>query len=247
MEITFLGTSHGDPEVDRHCSSTLYRIGDIGYLIDAGSPVRASLVRDGMDFDKLRTIFISHMHVDHFGGLVDVMANQQKYNHRTTIYLPEPQAEGAIRAYADLGHRLDAEEMITFQGVTPGEFYQDDLLKVTAVPTQHLQNEHVNAPSFAYILEDGQHRVLHTGDLRCDFSDFPYQHCLPGTICICELTHYRIEDHLEKLAALPLKRMIFNHVGPGYRGEKGLKRFNDFAKQVPYPCHVATDMERIKL
>lgn len=39
MKITFLGTGHGVPSPDRHCSATLVEVGGKRYLIDAGAPV----------------------------------------------------------------------------------------------------------------------------------------------------------------------------------------------------------------
>ena len=45
MRITTLGTSHGDPTYCRFNSSNLIEIAEASYLIDAGAPVDALLVR----------------------------------------------------------------------------------------------------------------------------------------------------------------------------------------------------------
>ena len=70
MKITFLGTSHGVPLASRYCSSTLVECGDNAYLIDGGAPVADLLIRYGIPYEKLRGVFVTHMHSDHTFGLL---------------------------------------------------------------------------------------------------------------------------------------------------------------------------------
>ena len=65
MKIITLGTSHGDPTVTRFNSSTLFRTGTADYLIDAGSPVNALMIRRNIPLSALRAVFITHQHEDH--------------------------------------------------------------------------------------------------------------------------------------------------------------------------------------
>ena len=69
MRITTLGTSHGDHTYCRFNSSTLVDVGGELYLIDAGEPVTALLVRAGISPERLRAVLITHMHSDHVNGL----------------------------------------------------------------------------------------------------------------------------------------------------------------------------------
>ena len=65
MKIITLGTSHGDPTVTRFNSSTLFQIGTADYLVDAGAPVNALLIRRNIPLSALRAVFITHQHEDH--------------------------------------------------------------------------------------------------------------------------------------------------------------------------------------
>ena len=67
-KIITLGTSHGDPTCCRFNSSTLFKIGEASYLIDAGAPANALMIRHGFKLHDLKAIFITHMHEDHVGG-----------------------------------------------------------------------------------------------------------------------------------------------------------------------------------
>ena len=63
MKVTLLGTSHGDPTYCRFNTSTLLEVENYGaVLIDAGTPVLAMLIRQQIPLEKLRAIFITHMH-----------------------------------------------------------------------------------------------------------------------------------------------------------------------------------------
>ena len=64
MKITFLGTSHGVPSEERYCQSMLLEIGENAYLIDAGAPVMNILLRRHFDLNRLKAIFLTHMHGD---------------------------------------------------------------------------------------------------------------------------------------------------------------------------------------
>ena len=56
----FLGTSHGDPSLTRFCSSTLYSLGGTKILLDAGEPVSALLIRNGVRPADLDAVFLTH-------------------------------------------------------------------------------------------------------------------------------------------------------------------------------------------
>ena len=64
MKITFLGSSCGVPQSDRYCSSAMIECGDRLYLLDAGAPVTDLLTRRGIDFARIKGVFITHMHED---------------------------------------------------------------------------------------------------------------------------------------------------------------------------------------
>ena len=68
--IVLLGT-HGGPSIDpmRSEPATLLVIGGTPYLIDAGEGTAERLTAAGQPVTSVRTIFITHHHLDHTAGL----------------------------------------------------------------------------------------------------------------------------------------------------------------------------------
>ena len=64
MKITFLGTSHGAPCAERHCSCTMVEVNGALYFIDAGAPLTDVVLRAEKHPDQMRAIFkIGRAHV----------------------------------------------------------------------------------------------------------------------------------------------------------------------------------------
>ena len=243
MKITTLGTSHGSATYCRFNSSTLYEIGGILYLIDAGEPADGLLTRLGIRASSLRAVFVTHMHGDHAAGLdalVKAMCKYRKEEKLPEIFLPE---EGAAEALAVWMHAIhvNPERGAEFRVTREGVIYDDGNLRVTAVPTGHMTwSTHEETPCFAYILEAEGKRILHTGDLRGDFSDFPGG---DGTwdLCVCEATHFQMETAVPLMNRARYGRMIFTHIANRWHGEEGEKALLAAVKELPCPVSIAHD------
>ena len=92
MRLTFLGTSHGSHTYSRTNSSTLLEVNDSHYLIDCGEPATGTLVSSGIGLDRLRALFVTHLHADHVGGLAqltNMLVKQGEPSRVVTYCLPE--------------------------------------------------------------------------------------------------------------------------------------------------------------
>ena len=241
MKIITLGTSHGDPTASRYNSSTLLECNGAFYLLDAGAPVAASLIRRGIDISSLRGIFLTHMHEDHFGGLSGLLKHLTKYppSSPVPVYLPEDAGE-AFKSLLAVSHRPLSDEAATFKLLKKGLVYEDGNLTIEAIPTRHAENEGRNFPSFGFSIhsKSGKH-YLHTGDLKHDFSDFPGEYCTPDTVCVCELTHYPWSCAEPVLKNIKLTRMIFSHIGNQWK--------SGTVFDLPYDNIIAEDGDEFKL
>ena len=74
FDVVFLGTGAAVPVPSRGTTSQFLDIHSHSYLIDAGEGVQLALRKNQRRFQKLRGVFISHMHGDHVLGLPGLLS-----------------------------------------------------------------------------------------------------------------------------------------------------------------------------
>jgi len=75
FEITILGSSSATPIYNRNPSSQLLNVNDRLFLIDCGEATQQQMLRFGIKAQKIEHIFISHLHGDHYLGLVGLLSS----------------------------------------------------------------------------------------------------------------------------------------------------------------------------
>lgn len=243
MTITTLGTSHGNHTYCRFNSSTLIEAGGHSYLIDCGEPVNGLMIRARKPFSELQAVFVTHMHEDHVGGLPDLIKILVKYAkglRRVHVLLPEEAAAAGLGAWLQAMHvAWPSPEIAVRSFAAPGRIYDDETLTVDAVATRHLAHDGV--PTCAFVLHLEGHRIVATGDLRHDFSDFPeVARREPCDLCLCEMTHFRPETALPVLQASPIRRLLLNHIHDPWHGD-GEETLRRLLAPLPYPFDIAHD------
>ena len=74
FELTILGSSSATPIYNRHPPSQLLIIRDHHFLIDCGEGTLTQLLNYRIKYHKITHIFISHLHGDHYLGLVGLIS-----------------------------------------------------------------------------------------------------------------------------------------------------------------------------
>ncbi len=242
--ITTLGTSHGSHTYCRFNTATLVEVGDVSYLIDAGSPASALMLRGEKRIQPLRGVFLTHMHEDHAGGLPGVIKALLKApdpGQHTDVFLPEVEARAGLEAWL-VAIRL----RWPLRTVRDGPIYEDDLISLEATRTKHLSDRYGPA-SFSYRMTIGDKRIVFTGDLSSDFSDFPaFAKSEPCDLCVCEMTHFPPEAALPTLMDSPIGRLVFNHIHDPWHGP-GEARLRAFFDELPYEFHIAHDGDEFEV
>lgn len=79
MQLTFLGTSAGKPTKERNVSAVglEFEQDDKWYLFDCGEATQHQLMRSRLSSGKLSTIFITHLHGDHYFGLPGLLSSKK--------------------------------------------------------------------------------------------------------------------------------------------------------------------------
>lgn len=79
MELTFLGTSAGQPTKERNVSALGLKFGlnKKWYLFDCGEGTQRQIIQSSLSIENLDSIFITHLHGDHYYGLPGLLSSKK--------------------------------------------------------------------------------------------------------------------------------------------------------------------------
>ena len=91
ISLTILGCHSATPRVNAHPTAQYLEINSRHFLIDCGEGTQSQMRKYKVGFSKINHIFISHLHGDHFYGLIGLIStfgilNREK---KLTVYGPK--------------------------------------------------------------------------------------------------------------------------------------------------------------
>lgn len=75
FEVTILGSSSATPVYNRNPTAQLLNCNEKFYLIDCGEGTQQQLIKYGYKASKIDFVFISHLHGDHYFGLIGLLSS----------------------------------------------------------------------------------------------------------------------------------------------------------------------------
>ena len=92
FEVTILGSASATPVYNRNPTAQLLNCNERHYLIDCGEGTQQQLIKYGFKASKIDYIFISHLHGDHFFGLVGLLSSLHLNGRTKPLQLFAPPA-----------------------------------------------------------------------------------------------------------------------------------------------------------
>ncbi len=90
MKLTVLGCYAATPRTFTNPTSQVLEINNELFLIDCGEGTQVELRRHKIKFGKIKHVFISHLHGDHFYGLVGLISTFMLLNRKTELHIYGP-------------------------------------------------------------------------------------------------------------------------------------------------------------
>jgi ribonuclease BN (tRNA processing enzyme) len=229
MKLTVIGSSDAFGSGGR--LQTCFHVAHAGgeFLIDCGATSLIGLARQGIDPNRIKTIFVTHLHGDHYSGLVWWLIHAIHVAHRTeplTVVGPEgiekrflTTAEALFPGATKTERRFDLR-FVTFKERVPIEM---GAVRVTPFEVSHPSG----APPYALRFEVDGRTLAFSGDTEWVENLIPAASGADLFICECSafekearfhLNWRTIEKNLDRLGA---RRYLLTHMGPEMLANRG--------------------------
>ncbi len=140
LKLTILGCHSATPRTDAHPTSQFLEINGRFFLIDCGEGTQTQLRKYKVKFSRIKHVFISHLHGDHFFGLIGLISTFSLLNRQTELHIFAPKgAEEIIKL--QLKHTKSWLHFpLYFHELTAKEselIFEDDKVEVHTIPLDH--------------------------------------------------------------------------------------------------------------
>jgi ribonuclease Z len=140
MKLTILGCYAATPRTLSNPTSQVIEVKNRLFLIDCAEGTQVQLRKSKVKFSKINHIFISHLHGDHFYGLVGLISTFMLLNRESDLHVYAPKgikeiillqlrASGSYTGYNLYFHELESK--------TSEILFEDDRVVVKTIPLNH--------------------------------------------------------------------------------------------------------------
>ena len=140
FELTILGSNSALPTSDRYPTAQVLNILGRFFLIDCGEGTQIQLRRNKIGFGKIKHIFISHLHGDHYYGLIGLISTMNLLGLKTDIHIYAPsEIKNLIQAQLDF-LKADLNLNLIFHPLNfkkPQQIFADKRVEVFSFPLKH--------------------------------------------------------------------------------------------------------------
>lgn len=226
MNIHFIGTCAGtEPMPGRKHASVVLETQDRLYWFDAGEGCSYTAHLIGLDLLKTCKIVISHTHMDHIGGLGNLLWNIRKLTYarkqphaygNVDVYIPNMETwQGLMLLLKNTEGNFVTDFTVSGMQVNDGLVFDDGIMKVTAYSNSHMDRQSPDwRQSFSYEIECEGKRIIYSGDLgKLEDLDLLLTAGKPNDALMIETGHYHMDRVYEYLKDKEIRQIFFCHHG----------------------------------
>ena len=140
MKLTTLGCHSASPRDKARTTAQLLEMRGHLFLIDCGEGTQMALRQSSAKFARIKHIFISHLHGDHFYGLAGLISTFQLQGREAElhIYAPKGAKEAMLLLLKVSGaHMVFPLHFHELEGKESQLIFEDDKVAVTTIPLDH--------------------------------------------------------------------------------------------------------------
>ena len=227
FSVTILGAGSATPMLGRHPSSQLLTYENETFLIDCGEGTQYRLLEQKIRPGKLKAIFISHLHGDHYFGLIGLISSLNLGGRTEELYLFGPRGLDEILTIQFKYSQTPLHFPIHFTATDTTISYQlfeNHFFTVHTIPLEHripcagflfrekphkrklIKEKLVEDMPYDYLrqLKNGEDVFDEAGNLLFSFEAFTLPAPPPRSYAYCSDTRYdaRIADYIKGVSLL---------------------------------------------
>ncbi|HMR91458.1 MAG TPA: ribonuclease Z [Chitinophagaceae bacterium] len=138
LAVTILGNNSAVPAFDRHPTSQVVTLDGQNFLVDCGEGTQIQMINYKIRRSRISHIFISHLHGDHYFGLIGLINSFSLLSHQQElhIYGPAPLNE-IISLQLKVADTRMCYPLHLHSISGPGVLVDNDRIEISCFPTQH--------------------------------------------------------------------------------------------------------------
>ena len=140
FKLTILGCNSAVPTLERHPTAQLLNANERFFLIDCGEGTQVRLKEYQLNFQRINHIFISHLHGDHYFGLIGLISSMHLLGRNKDLHI---YAHRELKAIIDLQLSTSNTELnypLFFHPISESNeqvLYEDDKISINNLILNH--------------------------------------------------------------------------------------------------------------
>ena len=157
LSVTILGNNSAVPAFNRHPTSQVVTQDGVSYLVDCGEGTQIQMIKYKVRRSKITHIFISHLHGDHYFGLVGLLNTFNLLAHKQELHVFGP---APLQQIIELQFNVSESSTcypLHFHTITaPGVLVDNEKIRISCFPTTH----RIECYGFLFEEKEGKRKLL---------------------------------------------------------------------------------------
>lgn len=140
MKLTILGCYSATPRINTNPTAQVLEIRNHHFLIDCGEGTQVQLRKNKIKFSHIKRIFISHLHGDHYFGLVGLISTFRLLTREADLHIYGPKGlKELITLHMKLSNSWTNYKLIFHElnSIKSKLIFEDDKVEVYTIPLNH--------------------------------------------------------------------------------------------------------------
>jgi ribonuclease Z len=222
MKIHFIGTGSAHASLERNHAAVLISAEERSLLVDAGDGISRALLRESVTFDTIDAVLISHLHPDHYSGIIALIAQMKLYKREKplTIFLPDKDIHFIEEYFKHSYIFLELLSFtITFQPIPINNPFQPfEGLEVMAKENSHLlekkgcyAKDDISFQSFSFLFSANTINLFHSCDVGSEADLYLFRDSKIDYL-LTEITHIEPDAVLRAAKFFQPHRIFITHL-----------------------------------